>query len=63
MTRVRLSINKIHEAQTVFRVVESRDRGIAESNFERVNFWSFVYITVISIVGLFQVSTLMKSEP
>jgi len=28
--------------QKLFAAVESRDRGIVETNFERVNFWSAV---------------------
>ena len=48
--------------QKLFAAIESRDRGIVETNFERVNFWSTIQmiamvtaaaVNVIVIRGLF----------
>ena len=56
------NLKKSVQAQKLFAAVESRDRSIVETNFDRVNFWSAVQmiimvtaaaVNVIVIRGLF----------
>ncbi|KAG8226702.1 hypothetical protein J437_LFUL005518, partial [Ladona fulva] len=54
MQRVRLHLNKIRHLQDQQRAFEARDRNIAESNFTRVNVWSFFQIVVMGCVGFLQ---------
>lgn len=51
-----MKLNKIQTTQDSFRLTELKHRSIAESNFERVNFWSMVYMLVLVCVGIFQVA-------
>lgn len=52
----------MEQLQSQLRAVESRDRSIMESNFERVNFWSFVNLFVMIFVSGLQVSILEHFE-
>jgi protein ERP2 len=56
--RVKVHLQKIEVIQNEFRLLELKDRSLAESNFERVNFWSFIYLILFIMVGVFQVSYL-----
>jgi protein ERP2 len=60
--KIRDNLQKSTQTQKLFAAVESRDRSILETNFERVNFWSAVqlvamvvaaFVNVIVIRGLF----------
>jgi len=53
--RIHQSIETIGRLQTTIRSVESRDRHIAERNYERVNFWSMVNLAVMVTVLIVQV--------
>ena len=44
--------------QNVFKNYEVSDRIIAESNFERVNFWSIVHLSLMVIMAVIQVVTI-----
>ncbi|KAK2168138.1 hypothetical protein LSH36_20g10054 [Paralvinella palmiformis] len=53
------SLSKIHEhidkgkqIQNILRAIETRDRSLAEANFERVNFWSGVQVFVMVSVAV-----------
>lgn len=48
-------LKEVTDIQEDFGQVESRDRCTAEHNFERVNFWSTVYLIVLISVGITQV--------
>jgi len=58
INRVRIQLNDINNFQDAYKDMETRDRSTAENNFERVNFWSMINITVMLTVGLLQVVTL-----
>ncbi|XP_046406127.1 transmembrane emp24 domain-containing protein 5-like [Ischnura elegans] len=60
MQRVRAHLTKIRHLQDQQRAFEARDRNIAESNFTRVNLWSFAQILVMIFVGIMQV-VMLKS--
>jgi len=53
--RVKSRLNQIEHLQSQLRAVEYRDRSIMEANFDRVNFWSVVHITVMLFTLLVQV--------
>lgn len=53
--RIHQSIETIERIQTSIRQVESRDRHIAERNYEKVNFWSMINLSVMVIVLILQV--------
>jgi len=53
--RIHQSIEQIERLQTTLRSVESRDRHIAERNYEKVNFWSMVNLAVMVTVLIVQV--------
>jgi len=53
--RIHQSIETIGRLQTTIRSVESRDRHLAERNYEKVNFWSMVNLVVMVSVLLLQV--------
>lgn len=55
MDRVRTAMNEIEAIQEQYRIVELRDRSIAEHNFERVNFWSTVFLGFAVGVAALQV--------
>jgi len=55
MTRIRTSLNKAEQYQSMLRAYEARDRAIMEANFERVNTWSIVGICVLVVVTALQV--------
>jgi len=55
MTRIRTSLNKAEQYQSMLRAYEARDRAIMEANFERVNTWSLVGICVLVVVTSLQV--------
>jgi len=55
MGRIRSSLNKAEQYQSMLRAYEARDRAIMEANFERVNTWSIVNILVLVVVTSLQV--------
>jgi len=57
LDRVRTFINEIQLHQDNFRLAESRDRSMGEANFERVNFWSALFIAATLVVLGLQVIT------
>lgn len=52
---IRERMTKTRHLQEQIRAHEFRDRSIAEHNFERINFWSFVQVIVMIVAGLSQV--------
>ena len=52
---IRERMTKTRHLQEQIRAHEFRDRTIAEHNFERINFWSFVQVIVMIVAGLSQV--------
>ncbi|XP_071450509.1 transmembrane emp24 domain-containing protein 5 [Hetaerina americana] len=60
MQRVRGHLTKIRHLQDQQRAFEARDRNIAESNFTRVNLWSFFQIIIMIAIGFLQV-VMLKS--
>jgi protein ERP2 len=44
--------------QNVFRNYEVHDRVIVENNFERVNFWSVIHLTLMVALSVIQVITI-----
>lgn len=40
MDKIQINLHKSAQTQKLFAAIESRDRSIVETNFERVNFWS-----------------------
>uniref|UniRef100_A0A8D0DPA8 Transmembrane p24 trafficking protein 5 n=1 Tax=Salvator merianae TaxID=96440 RepID=A0A8D0DPA8_SALMN len=55
VTSVKSRLSKSIQIQTLLRAFEARDRNIQESNFDRVNFWSMVNLTVMVVVSAVQV--------
>ena len=51
------NLEKAQRIQNVFKAYEIIDRNLMEHNFERVNFWSMVNISLMITVGVIQVST------
>lgn len=52
---VKARLGKSVQIQTLLRAFEARDRNLQESNFDRVNFWSVVNLTVMVLVSGVQV--------
>lgn len=52
---VKARLTKSVHIQTVLRAFEARDRNLQESNFDRVNFWSFINLTLMVVVSAVQV--------
>ncbi|KAM3876090.1 transmembrane emp24 domain-containing protein 5 [Diretmus argenteus] len=52
---VKARLGKSLQIQTVLRAFEARDRNIQESNFDRVNWWSFTSVIVMVLVSGIQV--------
>ncbi|XP_076873365.1 transmembrane emp24 domain-containing protein 5 [Brachyhypopomus gauderio] len=48
-------LGKSLQIQTVLRAFEARDRNLQESNYERVNIWSFTNVVVMILVSCIQV--------
>ena len=48
-------MKKSRHLQEQIRAHEFRDQSIAEHNFERINFWSFVQVAIMIAAGLTQV--------
>ena len=42
MDKIQSNLHKSSQTQKLFSAIESRDRSIVETNFERVNFWSTI---------------------
>jgi len=40
--KIQSNLQKSTQTQKLFAAIESRDRSVVETNFERVNFWSTV---------------------
>ena len=53
LIKERVAGAKRHQDQ--IRAQEFRDRSIAEHNFERVNFWSILQLSVMVFAGFVQV--------
>lgn len=53
--RVRNGFNRIKHMQDQLRAYEARDRNIQEHNYDRVNNWSMIQITLMACVGAVQV--------
>ncbi|XP_071381071.1 transmembrane emp24 domain-containing protein 5 [Centroberyx affinis] len=52
---VKARLGKSVQIQTVLRAFEARDRNLQESNFDRVNMWSFTNLIVMVLVSAVQV--------
>ncbi|XP_026161161.1 transmembrane emp24 domain-containing protein 5 [Mastacembelus armatus] len=55
INNVKARLGKSVQIQTVLRAFEARDRNLQESNFDRVNFWSVINLTVMVVVSAIQV--------
>lgn len=55
INNVKARLDKSGQIQTLLRAFEARDRNLQESNFDRVNFWSMVNLTVMMLVSAVQV--------
>lgn len=44
--------------QSIFKNYEMHDRMVVESNFERVNFWSVIHLSLMIILAIIQVITI-----
>ena len=55
INNVKARLGKSVHIQTVLRAFEARDRNIQESNFDRVNLWSVINLTVMMLVSAVQV--------
>jgi protein ERP2 len=44
--------------QNVFKNFEMHDRILVENNFERINFWSIINLSLMIIVTIIQVITI-----
>lgn len=54
-TKVVDNLEKAQRIQNLFKAYEIIDRNLMEHNFERVNFWSLVNISLMVCVGVIQV--------
>ncbi|XP_015675735.1 transmembrane emp24 domain-containing protein 5 [Protobothrops mucrosquamatus] len=52
---VKARLGKSIQIQNLLKAFEARDRNIQESNFDRVNFWSMVNLSVMIVVSAVQV--------
>ncbi|XP_063056067.1 transmembrane emp24 domain-containing protein 5 [Engraulis encrasicolus] len=55
---VKARLGKSLQIQTVLRAFEARDRNLQESNYERVNVWSFTNLLLMMLVSGIQVYVL-----
>merc|ERR1712001_94953 len=55
LSLIRERMKMSRHLQEQIRAHEFRDRSIAEHNFERINFWSFVQVAIMIAAGLTQV--------
>eukprot|EP00088_Acartia_fossae_P053275 TRINITY_DN6052_c0_g1_i2.p1 TRINITY_DN6052_c0_g1~~TRINITY_DN6052_c0_g1_i2.p1 ORF type:complete len:237 (+),score=55.36 TRINITY_DN6052_c0_g1_i2:57-767(+) len=55
LKKIKEEVDKSKHLQDLIRVTDTKDRSIAEHNFERVNFMSFFYMIVLISSGLLQV--------
>lgn len=55
INNVKARLGKSVQIQTVLRAFEARDRNLQESNFDRVNLWSVINLTVMVLVSAVQV--------
>ena len=63
--RIRDNLQKSSQIQKLFSAVESRDRGLVEFNFERVNFWSAVQVVAMvtaAAVNVFAIRSLFDDK-
>ena len=61
MEKIKDQLQKCVQTQRTFSAIESRDRSLLEDNFERVNFWSAVHLSVMvtaSIINVFLIRRL-----
>lgn len=49
------NLERAQRIQNLFKAYEIVDRNLMEHNFERVNFWSLVNISLMVCVGVIQV--------
>jgi len=47
MDKIQAYLHKSSQMQKLFAAIESRDRSIVETNFDRVNFWSVVQMVIM----------------
>ncbi|KAK3516599.1 hypothetical protein QTP70_021943 [Hemibagrus guttatus] len=52
---VKARLGKSLQIQTVLKAFEARDRNLQESNYDRVNVWSFTNVMVMVVVSCVQV--------
>ncbi|MCI4389352.1 hypothetical protein PGIGA_G00096890 [Pangasianodon gigas] len=52
---VKARLGKSLQIQTVLKAFEARDRNLQESNYDRVNIWSFTNVVVMVVVSCVQV--------
>lgn len=55
LKKIKEGMDKSRHLQDLIRVTDTKDRTIAEHNFERVNFMSLFYLVVLICSGLLQV--------
>jgi anti-sigma-K factor RskA len=63
--RIRDNLHKSIQTQKLFSAVESRDRSIVETSFERVNFWSAVQVVAMvtaAAVNVFVIRSLFDDK-
>jgi p24 family protein gamma-2 len=53
--RVQVNMEKAQRMQNMFRAYEVIDRNVMEHNYDRVNFWSTLNISLMVLVGIIQV--------
>ncbi|XP_023320595.1 multiple C2 and transmembrane domain-containing protein isoform X2 [Eurytemora carolleeae] len=54
--KVRIGVGKIRHFQLMFGASMNADTHQASSNIEKINFWSFIHLILILLVGLVQMS-------
>jgi len=45
--KIQSNLHRSAQTQKLFAAIESRDRSLVETNFERVNFWSTLQMIVM----------------
>ncbi|XP_078417700.1 transmembrane emp24 domain-containing protein 5 [Cetorhinus maximus] len=55
INNVKGRLSKSNQIQGLLRAFEARDRNLQEGNYDRVNFWSMVNLSVMLIVSCLQV--------
>lgn len=53
-------MNEVERLQSQLRAIESRDRSMAEDNFELVNFWSIIHFGTMLVVFGVQVRAMAE---